>query len=504
MHSNVIEDRVKAVLRELHLRKTVICIVATIISLVVLVIGIFIPKQYETSAVLFADFKNVIKPLLENQTSMTEINQAQVAKKAIGTRRVMEEVAKTAGIITDDQSPFAQARILAQLREKVQIESKGSSYLEISFKHHSQDTSFQVVDELVRVFIRESAEAKRRESSEAFNFIEGQVKEYKKQLLLAEGKLKDFQIANKDGTRETVEAQISKLRADIEKLKLDIDDARTRKRSIARQLDAEGKYVARRHKSDEVRERLGDAKRRLDALLLTYTDTHPDVLSLQTQISEMESSLLENEVQGLSTLSSSNGKQSLVNPLYEELRKQFAEAEVDLKAADRRKNATERLLQEEYNRLERIVGRGTELQELSRDYDVTKKIYEDLLNKKEQARMSMTLDLAGQGVSYKVQAPAEYPLLPSGLRLVHFLFLGPIIGLLIPMGLLYVFIEIDPRIRIAGAIEEKLKLPLLAVIPHVNTPIKHRIIRPDVIPLIAMVLLVIVAYVSTAIYFLVS
>lgn len=461
-----------------------------------------LPKQYETSSVLYADFKNVIKPLLEEQTAIAEINQAQIAKNAINTRRVMEEVAKAAGIITDDQSQVEQARKLAMLREEIQIDSKGSSYLQFSFSDSDPDVSFKVVDELVQVFIRESFESKRRESSEAFNFIEGQVKEYKKQLKAAEDRLKDFQVGNKDGTKSMVEARIAKLRGDIEKLKLDIDDAHTRKRSIARQLAAEGKFVARRHKSEEVRERLTEAKRRLDSLLVTYTDTHPDVLALQNQIQEMESSLLENEVQGLSTLSSSAGKRSVVNPLYEELRKQLAEAETDLKAATRRKNATENLLQEEYERLERIIGRGTDLQEYTRDYDVTKRIYENLLNQKEKARMSMTLEMAGQGVSYKVQEPPEYPLLASGLRFVHFLFIGPVLGLMIPLGLLYLFIEVDPRVRIARSIEEKLKLPLLAVIPHATTPIKQRLIRHDVIPLIAMLIAVLVVYVATAIYFL--
>lgn len=502
MPSNIIEDRVKAVLRELHLRKTVICICFAVISLLALLVGVLIPKQYETSSVLYADFKNVIKPLLEDQTAIAEINQAQIAKNAINTRLVMEEVARAAGIITEEQSKLVQARELAILREDIKIESKGSNYLQFSFSDSDPDISFNVIDELVRVFIRESFESKRRESSEAFNFIEGQVKEYKRQLKAAEDRLKEFQVGNKDGTQTMVEARIAQLRSDIEKLKLDIDDAHTRKRSIARQLSAEGKFVARRHKSDEVRERLAEAKRRLDSLLVTYTDTHPDVLSVQNQIKDMETSLIENEVQGLSTLSPSRGKQSVVNPLYEELRKQLAEAETDLKAATRRKNATENLLEEEYSRLERIIGRGTELQEYTRDYDVTKKIYENLLNRKEKARMSMTLELAGQGVSYKIQEPPEYPLLASGLRFIHFLFIGPVLGLAIPLGLLYLFIEVDPRVRIARSIEDKLKLPLLAVIPHATTPMKQRLIRHDVVPLIGMLVAVFAVYVATAFYYL--
>jgi hypothetical protein len=101
---------------------------------------------------------------------------------------------------------------------------------------------------------------------------------------------------------------------------------------------------------------------------------------------------------------------------------------------------------------------------------VTKNIYEDLLGRKEKARMSMTLDREGQGVSYKIQEPPVYPILPSGLRLMHFFFLGPFLGLMVPLGLLYLFIEFDPRVRMASIVEEKMKLPVLAVIPHTEQP----------------------------------
>lgn len=499
----MIEERVKAVFRELQLNKNLIGVGFTLISLAFLAIGILIPKQYETTAVLYADLKNVIKPLLEGKATVTEIDQAQVAKEAINTRRFIEEVAREAGLLNDKQTKFEQARVLAEIQKDVEVLSKGANYIAISYTDSDPERAYNVVNELVTVFIRESKLAKKKESAEAYEFIEGQVREYKKQLKTAEDRLKEFHVGNRDGTQLSVDDRIAQLRTEIEKLKLDIDDAQTRKQSIQRQLAAEGKFVERRHKSEEVRTRLAEAKKRLDSLLLSYTETHPDVVSLNSQIDEMQESLRTNEVKGLSTLSPTRDSKGVLNPLYEELRKKLAEAEVDRKAAERRLRATEGLLEQEYDRLERIVSRKTELQELTRDYDVTKGIYEDLLSRKEKARMSMTLDAAGQGISYKVQEEPVFPLLPSGLRLIHFLFLGPIMGIAIPLGLLYVYIEADPRIRMASVIQDKMKLPLLAVIPHATTPIRKRMVRPDIIPLIAMGLCVLASYVVAAVLFMI-
>ena len=76
----------------------------------------------------------------------------------------------------------------------------------------------------------------------------------------------------------------------------------------------------------------------------------------------------------------------------------------------------------------------------------------------------MTLDLVGQGVTYKVLEPAIYPTLPVGLRYVHFAMAGPVVGLLLPIGLLVVFLFFDSHFRLPSQIEEHFPGLVLAVI----------------------------------------
>jgi hypothetical protein len=94
-----------------------------------------------------------------------------------------------------------------------------------------------------------------------------------------------------------------------------------------------------------------------------------------------------------------------------------------------------------------------------------------MLERKEKARLSMALDVQGQGLNYKIQEPPVYPTVPVGIRFVHFFVAAPILGVLAPIGLIVAFIILDPRIRFVERVEAALpkSVPVLAIIPHITT-----------------------------------
>lgn len=233
----------------------------------------------------------------------------------------------------------------------------------------------------------------------------------------------------------------------------------------------------------------------LESLRLSYQESYPDIVSLKAQLAELDSHI--KEVKDEETVVSSGTDGKLENPLYEELRKQLSDAEVNKGAQKRRLSSTEKLLEQEYARAQKVAGNQAELSELTRDYDVIREVYEEMLSRKESARLSMTLDIEGQGVSYKIQEPASFPLNPSGLRFIHLALLAPFLGLLLPLTLLIAYIVVDPRFRSANKMLEVLPddIELLGVIPHYNTPIANRILRKDVRGLLLAGLAAVLTYV---------
>lgn len=66
------------------------------------------------------------------------------------------------------------------------------------------------------------------------------------------------------------------------------------------------------------------------------------------------------------------------------------------------------------------------------------------------------------------------PLRPSGLRFMHIAAAGFVAALALPLGLLFLLVRFDPRVRVARQIVQKTSYPLLTVIPTYLTPKERR------------------------------
>jgi len=468
------------------------------VSFAPLVVGYFWPNSYTTEATLYADESNIIKPLLEGRASVTDVDRSTQAREALYTRRVMERAAEEAGLIGPRASDDEVSRALKDLRSNVKVQTQGKNNFTVSYTSTDPDKTFRVLNSVVNVFIQDTARKKREESASAFNFIDAQVQSYKRQLELAEEKLKEFRAQNTDGTEAQVSNRINQLRNDIESLKLEIQDSESRINSIKEQLEQESKYQQAKGKVEELRAKRQQLSDQLQQLRLLYQDSYPDVISVREQIQALDEEIAALEFAG----GAFSGGEQMENPLYEELRKQQSVAEVELQTQKRRMQSLQRLLEEEYERAERVAANQAQLSELTRDMEVTRDVYEEMLQRKESARLSMTLDLEGQGVRYKIQEPASFPLQPSGLRYIHFAAVGPFLGFLAPLGLLFAYVFLDPHIRSAGSLQRQLPegIELMGIIPHYHTPLTERLLRKDMLVLLGLSLVAMGCYLSLGVY----
>jgi len=462
-------------------------------------LGALWPKTYTTQAVLFADVTNIIEPLLKGSAEITKIDRSEQASEVIYTQANLLGAAKTAGLINNSSSEDDKEDIIRAMRGRITIErERNQDYFRVSYDASDPDKSFEGLNAIINTFIDNSEKKKRAESVGAYNFIDAQVQTYKKQLEQAEEKLKDFKSKNLDGTEDAVNARIASLRQDLESLKIAIEEAQSRVNTINQQLSNEGHYLQAKSQLDELNDRRQKLNGQLEQLLLSYQEGYPDVISLRAQIAELDTAIEKLKSNG----DVFGNSEKVENPLYEELRKQLADADVDVRAKKRRMESLKDLQKQEYERKQRIAASQAQLSELTRDYDVTRKIYEEMLRRKEAARLSMTLDIEGQGVSYRIQEPAAFPLKPSGLRFIHFAVVAPFFGLMVPFGLLILYVLIDPRLRSARVLVSQLPedIPLVAVVPHFNTPLVDRLIRKDMVFIVTLSFVAMAAYVAVAVF----
>ena len=463
---------VAVVWREMCQRKFKVAFVVTIISFAIMFVGILRPPSYSSSITIFADNQNIIKPLLGSKASVTELkqNRSNQVRDIIYSPRILSEVIDSVYGEGAFPTPLSKDIKMSQVRGNISVVGKSGNYIQVSYKDDSAERTFEILNKVVAVFIEDSADTKREESRSAFNFIDQQAASYKALLLKAEDKLKSFQSTNFDGTEAEVNNRIATLRSSIEELNIQIQESNTRTASLKRQLSRENKYASNDYESAVYNTQLRELKKQKAALQINYEDSYPAIIDINYQINDLEKVISEVGTKK-STQKNVNAD---FNPLYEELRSLSSAAEIEHRTLLNRLKAFNRLLDESYERRKRIANNKAELSELTRDYSVFQTQYEEMLTKKEKARISMVLDIQGQGVNYKLQEAATYPNKPIGARFIHFFAAGPIVALLIVIAIFVAKILVDSKIRFSSEIKEIEGVTLLAGIPHAASSAENR------------------------------
>lgn len=500
MDIQFILDTLRAVKLELYRRRVAAAIVFMLVTAAVLTVGYVTPKSYTSQAVLYADQSNILQPLLRGQAEVTQLDRINEARELIQSRSFLELVALDTGLISELDSDQKRNTVISALRKTVKLQVSNRNFLELSYTSRDPDQSFQVLSTVLSRFVERTVRKKRSESQGAFEFIDSQVKSYQRQLEEAEQRLKEFKSNNQDGTEGNVRGRIETLRADIENLKLEILQTESEIRLTRQQLANEEpvrRVVVDPGKSSAER-RLATLYQELDALLLKYHDRHPDVVSVKDQIQDLKRKIAtegDQDREGAVT-------EVLENPVYQNLKQQLADGTTRLAVQKNRLASLERLLEEAFARAERVAANQAELSELTRDYDVTRGVYEDMLQRRERARLSMTLDIQGEGVSYKIQEPASYPTHWDGLQLYQVGLAGPFLGSATVLGLLVALVMFDQRIRSPRALHLALpeSIPVLASIPHYRSAWRERLFRRDILLLGFILAVFMVGYLSVLVF----
>lgn len=484
-------------IREVRSRKWLAFLLFAIISFAVLGAGFVWPYKYHSQVVIFVDDRNIIRPLMEGSAVTTEISErTSVVREMLWSRDVMSKVARDEEIFgqnAEQLSNEALERRVDMLRSNMNVRPRGDSYFSIGYTSESPMKAFLIAQRLGQLFISENSASKRKESRNAYDFIDKQVKNYEAILAEVEQKLKKFLSENVDGTEGEANARMAKLRRDLELAQLERSELVARADSLESELQKVEPMLSQGRTADAYTRRIREKEIQLDDLRLRYHDTYPDIIALKEQIAELKRQRSRAAQSGTLDQISTEGDQ-LVNPLYQDISSEVAKTRADIRTQESRINSLQSLIAEQEKRMERIQENKAQYSELTRDMEVNEQIYNDLLKRREKARVSMHLDIEGQGLNFRINETAQYPREPSGPQFHLFASAGLILGALAPFGLAAGVLQIDPRVRARKQLEDGICLPVLAEIPQVRTPFEKRTDRWLTISVSVCAVLVVAAY----------
>lgn len=451
-----------------------------VFSVVGAILGLTLAKSYTSSTTIFVEDKNIIQPLMQGAAVATNVtDRANIAKEILFGNKIMSQILEDAGWTQNNPSDVEKEKIAEAIKKRTSVLSTGPKLIKIEYRDVNPQRAFLTAQKYAELFLSESVRNQSKESFEAYAFIDAQVNEYHTKLTETEQKLKDLRSTNVDarpGTEAEIAGRINALQATIEKTALEIKEAQIKQTSTEKQLSGEAGIAVSMTREGQYMGRISELQAQLDVLRLSYHETYPDVVRVKHQIEDLKESIAaEQQRREAGNQEARKNDQAYVdenvrvNPLYTQLKRELFETKTKIETLTIRLNETKNLLQTELNRARRVHAGEAMLTEFTRDYEVNRDIYQDLLRRRENARVSKNLNRDQQGLTFKIHEPATLPLRPSGLGFMHYMLGGLILGTLVPAGLIFSLQQIDPRVRFPALVSERLKIPVLATVPHLTS-----------------------------------
>ncbi len=351
----------------------------------------------------------------------------------------------------------------------------------VSFVSDKPQIAQQVNTQLASLFIDENVRASQQQSESTTNFLDSQLTAAAAALATQEKKMREYEAAHMGELPDQLQSNLQILSGTQGRLQAEIDarDKALQQQayltSLATQYDAMGVTESTPAMPATNAQQLESMRSQLATLEARYTPDHPDVKKMKETIANMEQ--MQKDTQDTKSADASKDKDTetatpsqlqAMTPVMQ-IQSQLKANKLEIQTREARIARLEAKVNEYQVRLNATPERQQELSDIMRNYDESKKGYDDLLGKTMASSLATSLNRQQQGDQFRIIDPPSLPEKASFPDRFRFSLAGLGAGL----ALAFVFgvgMEfLDDRIRSETDLIQASPLPVLAEIPPLPT-----------------------------------
>lgn len=442
----------------------------------------FLPNRYQAEARIYVDTDTLLAPLLHGIAVRPNVDQqVLIMQRTLLSRPNLQQVVRMTDLDLQAQTQMQRELLVDRLQQSTTMRPDAARNLfRLTYDDPDPRVAQRVVQALLTIFVESQLGSKRRDMVQAQGFIDQQIKEYESALQASEQRLAEFRQRNMDVVEGggTFSQRISTATADRARVSLDLSETRIRHDNLRIQLDATPEMrdlrasapVAANPEAAQAQRQLQEARRQVDTLLMRYTEQHPDVVAARRLVASLQSQARN----GGSEAGQRQTVTQVPNLIHEQLRLRLVDEEARLSALQRRLEQADAEIDKLKGMAQRALDIEAQFANLNRDYAVLKGNHEQLLARREQARLAQAAEERTDTVQFRIVDPPRLPVEPSAPNRILLLSGVLVAGLGVGAASALLLAQFADSFAGVERLRESFALPVLGVVSSLETPALRR------------------------------
>ncbi|MFA5903670.1 MAG: Wzz/FepE/Etk N-terminal domain-containing protein [Desulfobacula sp.] len=468
------------------------CITMTIGLIYTLTAG----KTYEASTLILVQPQRVPTNYVRSVVTSTINERISTISQQILSRSNLEKIIDQFGLFADAKGMYLEDQV-ASLRKQVQVKIEktrsDAEAFSIVFQGNEPQTVMRIANTLASFFMDENLKVREAQAVGTSEFLDSELEKTRKNLEEREKQLAEYRTQHMGGLPDEVETNLRTLDRLQQQITIK-NEALTQARNALNMIQAQisqsnemasqnmnDSFSAMDFESDslgasEDEQKLEAAQKEYEALLLKYTEKHPDARKIKKIIEKLEKSIEENKLKAEKAEPEAKdaGKDKIAGQMpnfasmqqgtqQKQIRNEIQKIESDIANLEQQ-------MKQYQARVEDTPKRELELQSLQRDYTNIQTVFNSLLDRKLEAELSVNMEKKQKGEQFRILDHARLPERPISPNVKLLFLLSIASGLGIGAGVIFLLEIFDSSIRREEQIEKDLGLKILAAIPPMKWP----------------------------------
>jgi len=490
-----------------------------------------LPPIYKSTGTILIESQQIPKELIQSTVTSFADERIQVIQQRMMTSQQLFAIVTKFNLYADEINKTPRSEIVQEMRQRISIERvsanvrnqrRGASALiafTVSFEHESPGVAQRVANELITLFLDENIRSRTARAEETSEFLAKEGDRLKSEIEGMEERIAGFKQENEGSLPETLRLNLERvvgMKASLASAENNINDLKQSRKLLEIELDAlksrSDAGIQLSTDDQALREELRALQNRFISLSARYGAAHPDVKAAERQLEAFKSEYgavgsvedleaqraqvkqemvelsknyapehpdmkkLQREIESIEAMiteaedgAKANAKQEASNPAVLQVQAKIDAIDSNVSRIEKTRVEMQAQIADLESRISKTpqVERG--LDSLQRDYENTRRKYQEIKAKQLQAELSMSLEEEQKGERFTLLEPPLRPDNPIKPNRPKLFALGLILSMVGGVGVAGVAETFDGGIRGARALASVTRMTPLVTIPYIAT-----------------------------------